>query len=179
MKLSFLLYIFSIFFLINTLFIDDLTFHDIFISEGKLDILYNIKTLVFIALISYAIKNILVQIVFTENDIISIRKEDNYINREEIKHSLTSVTVKCYLFFTLSILSLGFIWTYLACFFTVFKNTQIFAIKNTFMSFGISMVIPFITGIIVAPFRLIALSSKESKNRFCIFIFYKILQIFA
>ena len=132
-----------------------------------------------ITLISYVVGNILMQISFTESDIISIRREDDYINRENIRHSLTSVTVKCYLFFVLSILSLGFIWIYLACFFTVFKNTQIFAIKNTLISFGISMAIPFITGIIIAPFRLIALSSKESKNRFCVFIFYKILEVFV
>ena len=80
-----------------------------------------------------------------------------------------------YLWLTLS-LSLALSVT-LFIFFTIFKNTQIFVLRSTLISFGISLLIPFVFGFIPSMFRFMALASKESKNRLCIYLFSKLLQV--
>ena len=139
-KICFLPYIFALFFFMNTLFIDEATFHDLFLLQGKVDILYNIEILGYIAIISYAIKNILSLILFTESNVVSVRNEDEeFINKQKIVSMLTTVTIKTHLFFALIMGSLVIIWVYIACFFTIFINTQMFVLRNTGISFGISM----------------------------------------
>ena len=59
----------------------------------------------------------------------------------------------------------------------IYKNTQIHLIKDTLMSLGFSLIIPF--GIYLFPgfFRIPALSNRKNKN-VCLYKFSKILQSF-
>ncbi len=178
MKISFVLYIFSIFLFVNTLFIDESILHDLFIFQGKIDLLYNYMNIIYITLISSFVKNILALVIFTEDDVISLKTDDNYIyHQERIRKVLNTITIKFQLFFALSIFSLVFIWVYIACFFTVYKNTQMFVLRNTLVCFGISLLIPVLFGFVPAIFRFTALSSRESKNRLCVYLISKILQV--
>ena len=63
-------------------------------------------------LITSAIKNILLAYIFTESDILSIKKLDKSEKNEAIKNILTIVTVKCLLFFVFCFLIVSFIWFY-------------------------------------------------------------------
>ena len=116
-------------------------------------------------------------LIFTENDIVSLREEKETDITDKIRRVLTTVTMKCYLFFVFNLLSLVFIWVYLACFFTIFKNTQFFVLKNTFICFGISLISPIVLGIIPCAIRIIALSNRESKNRLCAYYISKVFQV--
>jgi hypothetical protein len=177
MKISFILYIFSIFLFVNTLFIGESILHDLFIFQGKIDLLYNYMNIIYITLISSFVKNILALIIFTEDDVISLKTDSNYRKQERIRKVLNRITIKFQLFFPLIIFSLVFIWVYIACFFNVYKNTQIFVLRNTLISFGISLLIPIVFGFVPAMFRFTALASRESKNRLCVYLFSKILQV--
>ena len=177
MKISFILYIFAIFLFVNTLFIDDSILHDLFIFQGKIDILYNYKNSIYITLICSFVKNLLALVIFTEYNAISLRYGDNHRREERIRKVLNTITIKFQLFFPFSIFSLIFIWIYIACFFTVYKNSQIFVLRNTLISFCISLLIPILFGFIPGIFRFVALESKENKNRFCVYLFSKLLQV--
>ena len=176
-KFVFLFYSFSIFLFINTIYVTDSILHEIFIFQGKVGIFYYIYRIILLALLLIFIKNILMLLIFTENDIVSLREEKETDITDKIRRVLTTVTMKCYLFFVFNLLSLVFIWVYLACFFTIFKNTQFFVLMNTFISFGISLLSPIVLGIIPCAIRIIALSNRESKNRLCAYYISKVFQV--
>ena len=176
-KIIFLLYTLIIFLLMNTIFVTDSILHDLFIFQGKIGIFYYIKRPIIITILTSLIKNILMLFVFTENDVVSIREENETDKTEKIRKIFTTVTMKCCLFFVFNLLSLVFIWVYLACFFSVFKNTQFFVLKYTLITFGISLFIPIVFGIIPCTIRSFSLSNRESKNRICTYYISKVLQI--
>ena len=177
-KFCFFFFIFAFLFFINTLFVDELTLHNIFITGGNLGILHTIPIMFYSVLITSTIKNILLEYIFTENNILSIKETDKSQKREVLKDVVTKVTLKCSLYFYISFVIVLFIWIYIACFFTVFKNMQFFVLKNTLISFGIFLAIPFAYYVIPAALRIISLESRESKNRLFLYALAKILLIF-
>ena len=177
MKLNFLFLMFSITFFINTTFFDDIVLHDIFISGGKLNIMYFIPIIAYVTIITSVIKNILMELIFTEGDAISIKVADPLRKNDTIKSAVTAITLKSILFYFCSIVFISFTWVYIACFFSVFRNSQLYVIKNTAISFAMILLVPFVFYLIPAAFRIISLDSREKKNRLCLYIFSKILQI--
>ena len=180
MKISFMFSIFAIFLTCNTIFISDLTLHNLYISEGKIDIFSNITKIGFSAVISATIKNILILVCFPEKDILKIRKSGVQKNKKRnpaIYKSLTMVVIKCYIFFFISFIFLIFIWIYIFSFFTIFANTQMYVIQNTIISFGISMFSPFILYIIPTILRKISVKGDGANGNYCLFALSKILQI--
>jgi len=67
-------------------------------------------------------------------------------------------------YFILSFILIFFIWYYLSVFGAIYKNTQIHLIKDTLISFGLSLLYPF--GIYLLPviFRIASFSKKKIKN---------------
>ena len=80
-KLCFLFDIFAIVLLLNTFFITDSVLHDLYIAQGQLDFFYFLPIIIIINAITSVIKNILLILMFTERNIISI-KENNFINKK-------------------------------------------------------------------------------------------------
>ena len=176
-KFSFLLFIFAILFFINILFIDEKVLHNIFITGGNLLIFYSIPRIFYSVIITSIIKNILLEFIFTEEAILAIKEIEESQKTDSIKNIITKVTAKCMIFFFVSMSIISFFWFYFACFFSVFKNTQFFAIKNTLISFGLFLIIPFGYYIIPAFLRIVSLESRERKNRFFLYALSKILLI--
>ena len=58
----------------------------------------------------------------------------------------------------------------------IYKNTQFYLLKDTLMSLGLSLLIPF--GIYLLPgfFRIPALSNPKNKRK-CLYNFSKVLQL--
>ena len=176
-KLVFLLYSFVIFLFINTLFVNDSILHVLFIFKGNIGISYYMDRIIIITFLSLIIKNILIFFIFTENNVVSIREYNETDKEDKIRHVFTTVSMKCYIFFIFNLFSLLFIWVYLTCFFIIFKNTQIFVLKNTLIGFGISLFVPIILGFIPCCLRMLALANRESKNRLFVYYLSKILYI--
>ena len=148
-------------------------------TQGKTGIFYDLTNIIFISAISLTVKNILVQIIFTEDNIISIRENDSYKRKERARNALAVISVKFCLFFVFDILTLSLMWVYLACFFTIFKNTLFFVLKNSLISFGVCMVVPFFLGLIPAILRWFSLLTKESQSRIAAYYISKIFHIFT
>ena len=64
-------------------------------------------------------------------------------------------------------------WYYLTSFNAIYKNTQNYLIKNTCISFGFSLVYPFIINIFPMMIRMCAIHSAKKDNEY----FYKESQI--
>ena len=179
MKISFIFFIFAIFLTCNTIFATESTLHNLYISEGKISIFSDITKIWFSALISSIIKNILLLVCFPEKDILKIRKSEIHkINKRNptIYKSLTMVIIKCYIFFFISFIILGFIWIYITCFFNIFQNTQIYVIHNSIISFGVSIVAPFILYLIPTIFRILSVKGDGVHGNYFLYAISKILQ---
>ena len=178
MKISFMLFILVIFLASNTIFINETTIHSLFISNGKIEIFSDFSKIGYSLLISLSIKNILLLIAFPEMDVIKMRKigfQNMNKRNKSIKKSIGITIIKCYIYFFGSILILSMIWIYISCFFMIFQNTQIYVIKNTLISFGISNIAPIILYLIPAFFR--KLSVKDDGNH-GYYVFYLLSSIF-
>ena len=59
----------------------------------------------------------------------------------------------------------------------IYKNTQVHLLKDTLMSFGLSLLYPFMIYLLPGFFRIPSLSNKKIKRE-CLYNFSKFLQIF-
>ena len=88
-----------------------------------------------------------------------------------------NLRIKFILFFILGFLLLLFLWFYIAMFGAIYKNIQIHLLKDTLISFGLSLIYPFFTYLIPGFLRIPALSDPK-KDRKCLYDFSKFLQMF-
>ena len=178
MKISFMFSIFALFLTFNTIFVTESTIHNLFISNGKISIFSNLTKIGLSIFISGTIKNILLLVAFPEKDIIKIRKIKNMhkINRAK-KNAISIVIIRCYIFYFINIIILCLFWLYLASFFTIFKNTQTYVLINTFISFGVSMIAPFILYLIPSLIRKISIKDNGNQCRQFLYIISTILQV--
>ena len=104
--------------------------------------MYFIPIIAYVTIITSVIKNILMELILTEGDAISIKVADPIRKNDTIKWAVTAITLKCILFYFCSIVFISFIWVYIACFFFVFRNSQLYVIKNTAISFAMIQIVP-------------------------------------
>ena len=89
------------------------------------------------------------------------------------KEKLKYMKIKFGIFFILNFILLVLFWYYLTCFNAIYKNTQIYLIENTFISFGFSLFYPFIINIFPMLIRNCAIHSKSKDQEYC----YKVSQM--
>ena len=156
---------------VNALFFNDDTMHKIHIDKGKFDIVYQIPLILYSSIISETISNIIKYLALTENIIFEIKRENNMIFLKEKKIDIyRKIKIKFILFFVVSFFLLLLFMYYISCFCGVYINTQIHLIKDTIVSFIISLIYPF--GILLLPgiFRLSSLRAKD-KSQECLYKF--------
>ena len=69
-----------------------------------------------------------------------------------------------------------FFWYFISCFCAVYNNTQIILLKDTLLSFGLSMLYPIGLSLLPGAFRIPSLRS-EKKNKKCLYNFSKIIAL--
>ena len=88
------------------------------------------------------------------------------------KKKLKNMIIKLGIFFGLNLLLLVLFWYYLTCWNAIYENTQIYLLKNTLTSFGVSLVYPFIINIFPTFLRMQSLNGNE-----CLYKTSKIVQL--
>ena len=97
-------------------------------------------------------------------------------NNNNIKKTVLNCLIKKFLFFfVISFIFLTFFWYYLASFGAVYKNTQLYLLKDTLISFSLALVYPFGIYLIPGIFRISSLKNTK-KDKKCIYNFSKIIQ---
>ena len=92
-------------------------------------------------------------------------KQMKDINKKSEKKMILIWKNKYFIFFIFSYILLFFFWYFISCFCAVYINTQIILLKDTFISFGLSMLYPFVLNLIPGLFRIPALrASKRDKQ---------------
>ena len=101
----------------------------------------------------------------SERNLLEIVKENNTkkinFKVEDVKRCLI---IKYIIFFVISLLFLLLFWYYLSSFCALYKNTQIYIIINTFISFLISVFYIIIYNVLPCAFRINSLKKKIDKN---------------
>jgi len=177
MKISLFLLSFSLYFTVNGFFFTDETMHNIYINNGDLELLYQIPLILYSSIITSVINVILKQLSLSEDTILKIKNEKNI--GECILKSYTfekRIKIKFIIFYIFSFICMAFYWYFISCFCVVYKNTQIILIKDTFLSFGLSMLYPVGLNLIPGIFRIVALRDHK-KGKKCIYIFSKIVAL--
>ena len=82
--------------------------------------------------------------------------------------------IKFAFYFIISFLLLLFFWYYISMFGAIYRNTQYHLLKDTLLSFVISMITPFGFYFLPGILRIISLSDSH-KNRKCLYNFSNIL----
>ena len=161
---------------VNGFFFADETMHHIYINKGKMDLLFHLPTIIYSSLISSVINTILKQLSLSENNILSIKQvrqmNKSYKRAKEVKKF---VKIKFIFYIIVSLILTIFYWYYISCFCAVYTNTQIILIKDSLISFGLSLLYPF--GIYLLPgiFRILSLRAKN-KDKKC---WYKLSQLLS
>ena len=150
--------------------------HKIHEDNGAFNIIYQIPQILYSSIVSAIINILLKNLSLSENNILSIKQEKILRNAlRKSKNIESCITIKFIIFFILSNILLLFFWYFISCFCAVYTNTQMILIKDTLISFGLSMAYPFGLNLLPGIFRIPAL---KAKNKDKIFL-YKISQLFA
>ena len=170
---------FALHYTVNALFFTELNIHQIYKDEGKYNFRYQLSYILYSALASTFILRMILQfLVLTDKDIVEVKQQQSKnlaINMKKIK--LKCMKIKFAIFFILIFILLGLFWYYLTCFNAIYQNTQIYLIKNTFISLAFSLFYPFIINIFPSVIRMCSLhSSNKNKNYF--YRLSQIIQIF-
>ena len=173
---------FALYYAIKALFFNDSVMHVIYLNNGVYDFIYQLPQIIYSTIISAIIGLILSQLSLTQAYIVEIKnlkknrdKDSNEYKKEFIKF-MKLIKIKFMLFFIINFILLFLFWYYLSCFCAVYKNTQVYLIKDVLISFGISLIYPFCINLFPAILRLYSLKDKTKDHKYIYFI-SKILQL--
>ena len=164
---------FSIYNFINALFFNESVIHKIYEEKGIYNFSYLIKQIIYSFFISHILCSLIKYFSLSERNIYEIKKEGTYKKALEKAEKIKKILIIKYIcFFCFGLIFLTFLWYYLSSFSAVYKNTQIFLIKNSLISFGISLIYPFIINLFPCILRKISL---KNNNRKCLYKFSRVL----
>ena len=150
--------------------------HKIYEDGGSFNFIYQIPQILYSSIISSVLSVILKSLSLSERNILDIKHEKKSLLDKRVPEILNWLFYKFIIFFIVSFIFLLFFWYYLACFCAIYINTQLHLIKDSIISFGLSMMYPI--GIYLLPgiFRIPALRDKKS-NKETMYKFSKIIQL--
>ena len=168
-KIILFLLSFSLYYSINGFFFKDETIHQIYVTSGNENYIYQLASIIYSSIIPALIKIILQLLSLTEMGILALKKQKD--ERKIIKRAKeiqNCIRIKYIIFFILSFLLLFFFWYFISCFSGIYKNTQKVLIFDTLFSFGLSMLYPFGLYLLPGMFRIPALRTKN-KDKKCLY----------
>jgi len=178
--LKFSLFIISIsgYFALNAFFFTDSTMQRINADRGKYNFLYQIPQILYSTIISSIMTFILKNLSLSQKELLKIKRESDKKKAKQIADKVKKcMKIKLHVFLFIGLSLLIFCWYYLTAFACVYHNTQLHLIKDTVISFAISMLYPFLINLIPGLFRLPALKAKK-KDKECMYNTSKIIALF-
>ena len=151
--------------------------HNIYVSKGSFDIEYQLPKIVYSSLISMLLNTLFKLLALSNDGIVEFKQNKKKIDVNERADELKKkLIIKFVLYFIISFIFLLFFWYYISMFGAIYRNTQFHLLKDTLVSFGLSLLYPFGIYLILGFFRISALSEPKKKKE-CLYKLSKILQI--
>ena len=169
---------FALHYTLNALFFNESNIHQIYEDEAKFNFGYQLPYIISSAIAATVTLRLMLQfLILTDKDVLEVKLQPTKILAVNLKEKkLKCMKIKFAIFFVLNFVLLGLFWYYLTCFNAVYKNTQIYLIENSFISFGFSLVYPFIINIIPVIIRMNSLHSVK-KDQKCLYKASQIIQL--
>ena len=113
----------------------------------------------------------------SEENIIKFKKNKNLKDLRKRKLELKSkLRFKFAIYFIIGFIFILLFLYYLTMFCAIYKNTQIYLIKDTLISFGLSLFYPLLICLVPGIFRLPSLADKKKKRNY-LYSISKLLQL--
>ena len=169
---------FAIHYTISALFFNDDNMHQIYEDEGSYNISYQLPKILLSSLGSTVFLRLMLEtMLLTDRNVLEVKKQPTKIRAQIMKNkALKCINIKFAFFFITNFILLITFWFYLTCFNGVYENTQVYLIKNTCISFGISLAYPFFWNIFPTALRMCSLSGKKPQKG-CIYSTSKFFQV--
>ena len=175
-KLFLFFFSFGLNYTVNALFFTDSAMNKIYEDNGEYDFIYQIPTILYSNLICIGINLIVRFLSLSQKEILKIKMWSNNENlNEKVEKKKLCLKIKFVIYYLISLLFLFIFWFYVSCFCAVYKNTQVYLIKDTLISFSLSLLYPLGYYIIPGLFRFFAI---KNKNNECIYKISLLLQSF-
>ena len=163
---------------INALFFNDDAMHKIYEDHGKFDILYQLPQIIYSYLISTTFDSLLNLLALSEDDILIFKRIRKITNLNKMTKIIKNkLNFKFALYFIISTILLLCFWYYLSIFCAIYRNTQYHLLKDTMVSFSLSLLTPLGLYLLPGIFRIPSLYNKGS-NRSYLYKLSQFLQIF-
>ena len=169
-KICLFFFSFALLYTINSFFFQDPKIRKIYEEKGTFNFIYEIPQIIYSTIISGLVTILIKYLSLSDNIIIYFKKNKNI---ENCIKTIKCLRVKFIIFYILEFLFLLLFWYYIGCFCAVFKNTQLYFIEDTFISFLLSLIYPFILNLIPGIFRIAALKNRKK----CLYVMSKIIQL--
>jgi len=152
--------------------------HNIYEKHGSFDIAYELPKTAYSSLISLFLEMIIKNLALSNSGIIAFKQDKNEktVNKRALQLEKT-LSIKFIFYFIISSIFLLFFWYYISMFGAVYPNTQLYLLKDTLLSFGQSLILPFEINLLPGLFRIPALANRRIKRK-CLYYLSRILQIF-
>jgi hypothetical protein len=163
MKICLFFFSFALYYTVDALFYTDATLNNIQEKEGLYDFVFQLPKIIYSNLICGAINLIIRTLSLPEKNILTIKSHKNKENYDtEVTKAKRWILIKFRLFYLISFIFLLVFWFYVSCFCAVYRNTQLYLIKDTVISFGLSLTTPFGYYLIPGMLRIPALRGKKN-----------------
>ena len=140
-KICLFSFYFSLFYIVNGLFFTDSTMHKIYEDQGSFNFIFQFPLILYSSLICSAINSLVKFLSLSERNILYLKQNRENIE-ERIKLVLKTLRIKFFFFFLFIFIFLIMFWYYISCFCAIYKNTQMHLIKDTLISFSLSLLYP-------------------------------------
>ena len=174
-KIELFLFAIALYLTISALFFNDTSIHQIYEDEGIFNFVYNIPQIAYSTIISAVINLIVKTLSLTESKVLELKKEkdEEMLNKKGLT-LVKKLKLKFILFYIITSIFLIFFWIYLSCFCAVYVNTQYHLIKDSLVSFSLSLVYPFALNLIPIFIRIPAI---KKRNKECMYKISKAFQM--
>ena len=173
-KIDLLVVSFGSFYTVNTLFYNNDLMNKIYESNGSFNLAYQLPKIIYSSLISSVLNFFLKFLALPNDKIIEFKSTKSKKNINNKKNELIKqIQIRLILYFIFGFLLLIFFWYSVAMFGAIYKNTQIHLLKDTLISFCLSLFYPFGFYLIPGILRIPSLSNTK-KNRKCLYNLSKI-----
>ena len=174
-KICLFFFSFALFYTVNALFFTESEIHKIYEDEGEYKFIYQIPQIIISTIISSILRIIINYFSLSEKSILEIKHEKNLENIEyKLPDVFNCLIIKFTIFFELSLIILIFFWYYLSCFCAVYKNTQLFLIKDTIICFMLALLYPLFINLLPGIFRIPSLANR---NRRIMYKFSRLVEL--
>ena len=160
----------------NVFFFSDETMHKMYLDFGKYNFIQQIPQIIYSKIISQLIEILLCYLSLTDKHYYHIKDHRN-ISKKSIIEIMKCIQIKIAFFFIFTSIMFIFYWYLITSFCTVYQNTQSAFIKDSFLSFILGCLIPFVIYLIPSSLRIIALKANKYRLE-CVYQFSNIIPLF-